>query len=105
MKRYLFSFQRFEHIKGASKIDAFIEFPIILNMLPFLSYKYQDIKSTSLSTLENDYYLFSVVNHKGSIDSGHYICYIRQHHEVIISKSKRNDHLLTQTYSKKVVQN
>lgn len=74
--------QRFEHKRGASKIDTFIEFPMILNMSPFLSESEENNVSLPIYSRENEYHLFSVVNHKGSIDHGHYTSYIRRHDEV-----------------------
>ncbi len=46
-----------------------------------------------LYLLLDRYALFSVVNHKGTLESGHYTCYIRQRGDEWF---KCDDHVITQ---------
>jgi ubiquitin carboxyl-terminal hydrolase 22/27/51 len=84
-----FHLKRFEHSTGYhKKISKYVAFPDELDMTPFMSssrshnngYNRQIVQAsaTSLSTA-NKYSLYAVVNHRGTADSGHYTCYIRQH--------------------------
>ncbi|VDP05248.1 unnamed protein product [Soboliphyme baturini] len=82
-----FHLKRFEHHnKLHKKISSAITFPQFLDMTPFTSHFRNRtrpstcITSTSeiLNTLKNKYALYAVVNHHGTIESGHYTCFIRQ---------------------------
>ncbi|XP_064637300.1 ubiquitin carboxyl-terminal hydrolase 22-like isoform X2 [Lineus longissimus] len=97
-----FHLKRFEHSTGYhKKISTFVSFPEELDMTPFMSssrsnnngFVNQVIQesATSLSS-ENKYSLFAVVNHSGTIESGHYTCFIRQHKDMWF---KCDDHLIT----------
>ncbi|XP_006813337.1 ubiquitin carboxyl-terminal hydrolase 22-like [Saccoglossus kowalevskii] len=82
-----FHLKRFEHSnKFRKKISTYISFPNELDMTPFMSpYRRQNGLNNNIqemdifSTSENKYTLFAVVNHIGTIDSGHYTCFVRQH--------------------------
>ncbi|KJE95416.1 ubiquitin carboxyl-terminal hydrolase [Capsaspora owczarzaki ATCC 30864] len=87
--------KRFEHATRSFKIDSYIEFPAHLDMSPYLSASLQrqngNIPVVPPSPREEApilnaspdfggnamYSLFAVVNHRGSIDHGHYTCYVR----------------------------
>ncbi|KAF3812995.1 hypothetical protein GH733_019046 [Mirounga leonina] len=75
---------RFEHVgKQRRKINTFISFPLELDMTPFLaSTKESRMKEvqppTDCTSNENKYSLFAVINHHGTLESGHYTSFIRQ---------------------------
>ncbi|KAK1346273.1 hypothetical protein QTO34_000127 [Cnephaeus nilssonii] len=75
---------RFEHLgKQRRKINTFISFPLELDMTPFLaSTKESRMKDgqppTDCAPNENKYSLFAVINHHGTLESGHYTSFIRQ---------------------------
>ncbi|KAK3091748.1 hypothetical protein FSP39_022316 [Pinctada imbricata] len=97
-----FHLKRFEHSTGYhKKISTFVSFPEELDMTPFMSssrnnnngYRNQIIQESAKSlSCENKYSLFAVVNHMGTIECGHYTCYIRQHKDQWF---KCDDHLIT----------
>jgi len=119
-----FHFKRFEHsLKFHKKISTHISFPEILDMTPFMSSKRNQISyftsSTSssnssssansdlnnLNDPNNQYFLFAVVNHHGTIESGHYTCFIRLTREQwfkcddhLISKASINDVMNSEGY-------
>ncbi|RUS72708.1 hypothetical protein EGW08_019529 [Elysia chlorotica] len=81
-----FHLKRFEHSTGYhKKISTFVSFPEELDMTPFMSsarcsngFNGQVLRSRIPNfTCDNKYSLFAVVNHFGTIESGHYTCYIR----------------------------
>ncbi|KAK2714746.1 ubiquitin carboxyl-terminal hydrolase 22-like [Artemia franciscana] len=80
-----FHLKRFEHFnRFHKKISTFISFPETLDMTPFLSHQRNLNNNGNFRNLRNDrkdqlYSLFAVVNHVGSLDSGHYTNYIRLH--------------------------
>ncbi|XP_074648440.1 ubiquitin carboxyl-terminal hydrolase 22-like [Tubulanus polymorphus] len=96
-----FHLKRFEHSTGFhKKISTFVSFPDELDMTPFMSssrnnnngYTNQVImESASGLSSENKYSLFAVVNHSGTIECGHYTCYIRLHKNQWF---KCDDHLI-----------
>ncbi|XP_023932520.1 ubiquitin carboxyl-terminal hydrolase 22-like [Lingula anatina] len=97
-----FHLKRFEHSTGYhKKISTFIPFPEELDMTPFMSssrshnngYQTQVVQeaASSLSS-QNKYSLFAVVNHLGTIESGHYTNYIRLHKN---QWYKCDDHMIT----------
>uniref|UniRef100_A0A8C4Q309 Ubiquitin carboxyl-terminal hydrolase n=1 Tax=Eptatretus burgeri TaxID=7764 RepID=A0A8C4Q309_EPTBU len=80
-----FHLKRFEHsAKLRRKITTYVSFPLDLDMTPFMASskesrmngQYQ--QGDSLNS-ENKYSLFAVVNHQGTLESGHYTSFIRQH--------------------------
>lgn len=110
-----FHLKRFEHSTGYhKKISTYVSFPEELDMTPFMSnsrHVHQgapdqhratirnDDQATllpdniaSLLSSENKYSLYSVVNHRGTADSGHYTCFIRQHKD---HWYRCEDHLIT----------
>ncbi|KAK0050992.1 ubiquitin carboxyl-terminal hydrolase 22 [Biomphalaria pfeifferi] len=78
-----FHLKRFEHSTGYhKKISTFVSFPEELDMTPFMSSSRNNINGHSgpilhSASCDNKYSLFAVVNHYGTIESGHYTCYIR----------------------------
>jgi ubiquitin carboxyl-terminal hydrolase 22/27/51 len=74
--------QRFEYKQGrnerAAKIETPVNFPLQLNMLPYTTRargtEYKDNYELARSCT---YDLLSVVEHKGEIDTGHYVTYSR----------------------------
>lgn len=97
-----FHLKRFEHSsRFHKKISSFISFPQCLDMTPFMSsYRSKTNSSGStdkgfnsnVSNNDNKYCLFAVVNHSGTIETGHYTAYIRQHRDQWF---KCDDHLIT----------
>jgi len=106
-----FHLKRFEHSnRFHKKISSFIAFPEYLDMTPFMSHRrnINNNMSTSdreknrpLTSTENMYSLFAVVNHVGTIEAGHYIAYIRQHRDHWF---KCDDHLITKADIRDVLQ-
>jgi len=98
-----FHLKRFEHSnRFHKKISTFIAFPQFLDMSPFMSNQRNVDHSPSITgevssitsnlNLNNKYTLFAVVNHIGTIETGHYTAYIRQHRDQWF---KCDDHLIT----------
>ncbi|KAG1704425.1 Ubiquitin carboxyl-terminal hydrolase 22 [Nymphon striatum] len=90
-----FHLKRFEHsTRFHKKISTFISFPQYLDMTPFMSTRRNICNNgVNSSFADNIYSLFAVVNHIGTIESGHYTAYIRQHRDQWF---KCDDHLITQ---------
>uniref|UniRef100_H2YZG3 Ubiquitin carboxyl-terminal hydrolase n=1 Tax=Ciona savignyi TaxID=51511 RepID=H2YZG3_CIOSA len=81
-----FHLKRFEHTnKARRKIPTYISFPMDLDLSPFMasrrSVNTRDETSVDDALKENKYSLFAVVNHLGSLQSGHYSVYVRQHRD------------------------
>ena len=110
-----FHLKRFEHSTGYhKKISTYVSFPDELDMTPFMSssrsnnngYTHQVVQGSATSlSCENKYSLYSVVNHRGTADSGHYTCFIRQHknqwfrcEDHLISKASLKDVLKSEGY-------
>ncbi|XP_071462146.1 ubiquitin carboxyl-terminal hydrolase 51 [Marmota flaviventris] len=107
-----FHLKRFEHVgKQRRKINTFISFPLELDMTPFLaSTKESRMKegqpsSTDCVPNENKYSLFAVINHHGTLESGHYTSFIRQQKDqwfscddAIITKATIEDLLYSEGY-------
>ncbi|RLV93314.1 hypothetical protein DV515_00013461, partial [Chloebia gouldiae] len=81
-----FHLKRFEHsAKLRRKITTYVSFPLELDMTPFMASskesrmngQYQ--QPTDSLNNDNKYSLFAVVNHQGTLESGHYTSFIRQH--------------------------
>lgn len=104
-----FHLKRFEHsTRFHKKISTFISFPQCLDMTPFTSSCRSKSAKSSLvncsgaattnhvnglsSVNDNKYCLFAVVNHSGTIETGHYTAYVRQHRDQWF---KCDDHLIT----------
>ncbi|XP_067613180.1 ubiquitin carboxyl-terminal hydrolase nonstop [Eurosta solidaginis] len=89
-----FHLKRFEHSTLIDKkISTFISFPVEFDMTPFMSEKnnaYGDFR----------YSLYAVVNHVGTIDTGHYIAYVRHHKDTWV---KCDDHIITTATLKQVL--
>ncbi|XP_037933651.1 ubiquitin carboxyl-terminal hydrolase nonstop-like [Teleopsis dalmanni] len=83
-----FHLKRFKYSKDKKidkKISNFISFPVEFDMTPFMSEKdkvYGDFR----------YSLYAVVNHYGTIGSGHYTAYVRHHRDIWV---KCDDHTIT----------
>ncbi|KAM5221423.1 ubiquitin carboxyl-terminal hydrolase 51 [Ctenodactylus gundi] len=106
-----FHLKRFEHVgKQRQKINTFISFPLELDMTPFLaSTKESRMKEGQSPTdsvpNENKYSLFAVINHHGTLESGHYTSFIRQQKDqwfscddAIITKATIEDLLYSEGY-------
>ncbi|XP_077001216.1 ubiquitin carboxyl-terminal hydrolase 51 [Tamandua tetradactyla] len=105
-----FHLKRFEHVgKQRRKINTFISFPLELDMTPFLaSTKESRMKgqpATDCLPNENKYSLFAVINHHGTLESGHYTSFIRQQKDqwfscddAIITKATIEDLLYSEGY-------
>ncbi|XP_031250506.1 ubiquitin C-terminal hydrolase 22-like [Pistacia vera] len=87
-----FHIKRFEHSsvrKMSRKVDRYLQFPLSLNMTPYLSssilrgrfgnrcFPYDGDESDGLSELSSEFELFAVVTHTGKLDAGHYVTYLR----------------------------
>ncbi|KAJ8366502.1 hypothetical protein AAFF_G00353220 [Aldrovandia affinis] len=106
-----FHLKRFEHsAKLRRKISTYVSFPLELDMTPFMASS-KDSRMNgqyqSVDTLNNDnkYSLFAVVNHQGTLESGHYTTFIRQHKDqwfkcddAIITKASIKDVLDSEGY-------
>ncbi|XP_025096651.1 ubiquitin carboxyl-terminal hydrolase 22-like isoform X2 [Pomacea canaliculata] len=97
-----FHLKRFEHSTGYhKKISTYVSFPEELDMTPFMSssrnnsngYTNQIVRESAIGlSCDNKYSLFAVVNHSGTIESGHYTCFIRSHKNQWF---KCEDHIIT----------
>ncbi|XP_077490268.1 ubiquitin carboxyl-terminal hydrolase nonstop isoform X1 [Amblyomma americanum] len=109
-----FHLKRFEHSsRFHKKISSLISFPQYLDMSPFMSGPRAPSSSSNSSSStsssakghptspssavpqpchDNKYCLFAVVNHSGTIETGHYTAYVRQHRDHWF---KCDDHLIT----------
>ena len=108
-----FHLKRFEHsTRFHKKISNHISFPEDLDMTPFLSGCRSDVGADDpssplsssmpqLNSSKNRYSLYAVVNHLGTLDSGHYTCFIRQHKDQWF---KCDDHMITKASSSAVLQ-
>ncbi|XP_072044155.1 ubiquitin carboxyl-terminal hydrolase 22-like [Amphiura filiformis] len=82
-----FHLKRFEHsTRFRKKISSIISFPHELDMTPYMSthrrangWRGHTQSPSITSTSDNKYSLFAVVNHLGTLEAGHYTCFIRQH--------------------------
>ncbi|XP_024120216.1 ubiquitin carboxyl-terminal hydrolase 22 isoform X2 [Oryzias melastigma] len=81
-----FHLKRFEHsAKLRRKISTYVSFPLELDMTPFMASSKekrmngQHQQSADAFCSDNRYSLFAVVNHQGTLESGHYTTFIRQH--------------------------
>ena len=103
-----FHLKRFEHSnKVHKKISTHISFPEILDMSPFMS-KPTATTESKPNMAYNDskkYFLFAVVNHMGTLESGHYTSFIRLDRDQwfecddhIISKASLSDVMKSEGY-------
>jgi ubiquitin carboxyl-terminal hydrolase 22/27/51 len=98
--------QRFEHGVRSAKIDRMVQFPSSIDMMPFMTRQSYTPRSREYvlhssgcilhvrlrshagsSVRECAYGLFAVVNHSGSLEAGHYTCYVRSGDEVRFGES------------------
>ncbi|XP_036161508.1 ubiquitin carboxyl-terminal hydrolase 27 [Myotis myotis] len=107
-----FHFKRFEHsAKQRRKITTYISFPLELDMTPFMASSKEGRMNgqlqlpTSSGNDENKYSLFAVVNHQGTLESGHYTSFIRHHKDqwfkcddAVITKASIKDVLDSEGY-------
>ncbi|CDQ73181.1 unnamed protein product [Oncorhynchus mykiss] len=107
-----FHLKRFEHsAKLRRKIPTYVSFPLELDMTPFMASskesrmngQYQ--QSVDVFNNDNKYSLFAVVNHQGTLESGHYTTFIRQHKDqwfkcddAVITKASIKDVLDSEGY-------
>lgn len=101
-----FHLKRFEHSNRLhKKISTIIAFPEQLDMSPFMSHRRNNHNNNSqnfspVSLEDNRYSLFAVINHDGSLDTGHYTAFIRQQHDHWF---KCDDHMITRANLKEVL--
>ncbi|KAI8620523.1 hypothetical protein BC830DRAFT_1059123, partial [Chytriomyces sp. MP71] len=78
--------KRFEHSGQGSKVDTFVKIPTNLDMTPFTTQSIQARSSAgglkggileSDSVPEFRYTLFAVINHQGSLETGHYTAHVK----------------------------
>ncbi|XP_061830138.1 ubiquitin carboxyl-terminal hydrolase 22 isoform X1 [Nerophis lumbriciformis] len=107
-----FHLKRFEHsAKLRRKITTYVSFPLELDMTPFMASSKESRMNgqyqQTVDVLNNDnkYSLFAVVNHQGTLESGHYTSFIRQHKDqwfkcddAIITKASIKDVLDSEGY-------
>ncbi|KAK1793810.1 hypothetical protein P4O66_001536 [Electrophorus voltai] len=107
-----FHLKRFEHsAKLRRKISTYVSFPLELDMTPFMASSKESRMNGQyqqpVDSLNNDnkYSLFAVVNHQGTLESGHYTTFIRQHKDqwfkcddAIITKASIKDVLDSEGY-------
>ncbi|RKP37715.1 hypothetical protein BJ085DRAFT_15791, partial [Dimargaris cristalligena] len=91
-----FQLKRFEHNASASKIETFIRIPSELDMTPFTTQHVRPADGTDTSSLPYSnpachYQLFAVINHEGSLETGHYTMYAMHRKEWF----RFDDHLVT----------
>eukprot|EP01125_Pyxidicula_operculata_P010452 TRINITY_DN3433_c0_g1_i5.p1 TRINITY_DN3433_c0_g1~~TRINITY_DN3433_c0_g1_i5.p1 ORF type:complete len:168 (+),score=31.78 TRINITY_DN3433_c0_g1_i5:301-804(+) len=96
-----------------SKIETYVEFPLILDVAPFLSDRVVRERERKADPQQpqhhppnppfkrEHYKLFAVVNHIGSIDKGHYVCFIS--HPPSSLWYKCDDHIITRASLQKVL--
>jgi len=95
-----FHLKRFEHQSNGTrnKIQTLVTFPENLDMKPFVSSNRNIEKDRKRSFPKNindyTYKLFAVVNHQGTLQSGHYTCFVKQS---VNSWFKCDDALVTKT--------
>uniref|UniRef100_A0A673XVZ4 Ubiquitin carboxyl-terminal hydrolase n=1 Tax=Salmo trutta TaxID=8032 RepID=A0A673XVZ4_SALTR len=99
-----FHLKRFEHsAKLRRKIITYVSFPLELDMTPFMASSKENRMNGQYQQSvdvfnDNKYSLFAVVNHQGTLESGHYTTFIRQHmdqwfkcDDAIITKASNKD--------------
>lgn len=87
-----FHIKRFEHSsvrKMSRKVDRYLQFPISLDMAPYLSssilrsrfgnriFPFDGVEPDTSNDLSSEFELFAVVTHSGKLDAGHYVTYLR----------------------------
>ncbi|XP_022667486.1 ubiquitin carboxyl-terminal hydrolase 22-like isoform X1 [Varroa jacobsoni] len=99
-----FHLKRFRREQSTKKVSTRIKFPQYLDMAPYMAgrngkpepaahtgqqqqqqQQQQNQQPNSAGSLLNKYCLFAVVIHKGTIETGHYTAYIRQHRDAWFS--------------------
>uniref|UniRef100_A0A4W5Q538 Ubiquitin carboxyl-terminal hydrolase n=1 Tax=Hucho hucho TaxID=62062 RepID=A0A4W5Q538_9TELE len=106
-----FHLKRFEHsAKLRRKIITYVSFPLELDMTPFMASSKENRMNGQYQQSvdvfnDNKYSLFAVVNHQGTLESGHYTTFIRQHmdqwfkcDDAIITKASNKDVLDSEGY-------
>ncbi|EPY74007.1 hypothetical protein CB1_002337002 [Camelus ferus] len=107
-----FHLKRLEHsAKLRRKITTYVSFPLELDMTPFMASSKESQMNgqhqppTDGFSNDNKYSLFVVVNHQGTLESGHYTSFIRQHKDqwfkcddAIITKAGITDVLDSEGY-------
>ncbi|XP_057566831.1 ubiquitin carboxyl-terminal hydrolase 22-like [Hippopotamus amphibius kiboko] len=106
-----FHLKRFEHsAKLWRKITTYVSFPLELDMTPFMASSKESrmngqYQQPTDSLSNNKYSLFAVVNRQGTLESGHYTSFIRQHKDrwfkcddAIITKASIADVLDSEGY-------
>ncbi|XP_045065691.1 ubiquitin carboxyl-terminal hydrolase 22-like isoform X3 [Coregonus clupeaformis] len=106
-----FHLKRFEHsAKLRRKIITYVSFPLELDMTPFMASSKENRMNGQYQQSvdvfnDNKYSLFAVVNHQGTLESGHYTTFIRQHKDqwfkcddAVITKASIKDVLDSEGY-------
>nr|XP_020009085.1 ubiquitin carboxyl-terminal hydrolase 51-like [Castor canadensis]XP_020009086.1 ubiquitin carboxyl-terminal hydrolase 51-like [Castor canadensis] len=106
-----FHLKRFELVgKQRRKINTFVSFPLELDMTPFLASTKESMMReghppTDCVPNENKYSLFAVINHHGTLESGHYTSFVRQQKDqwfncddAVITKATIEDLLYSEVY-------
>ncbi|KAJ1958265.1 hypothetical protein IWQ62_004926, partial [Dispira parvispora] len=85
-----FQLKRFEHSKGSSKIESFVRIPSELDMTPFTIQGRHNAAPLGVNSA-CQYHLFAVINHEGSLETGHYTMYALHRQQWL----RFDDHLVT----------
>lgn len=107
-----FHLKRFEHSNMTRrKIRTYISFPLELDLSPFMASrrsangKAENTADDLHISRNNRYSLFAVINHLGSLQSGHYSVFVRQHqnqwfrcNDSVIMKASVQDVLQSEAY-------
>ncbi|XP_022999050.1 ubiquitin carboxyl-terminal hydrolase 22-like [Cucurbita maxima] len=87
-----FHIKRFEHSsvrKMSRKVDRYLQFPFSLDMAPYLSssilrsrfgnriFPFDGDEQDGCNETSSEFELFAVITHKGKLDAGHYVTYLR----------------------------
>ncbi len=102
--------KRFQRTMGtrkmvSSKIETAVRFPPELDLMPFLSSSVRGGRQPAKKPrhcLGYMYDLFGVVNHHGSLDNGHYTCYVQQQMGATNEWIKCDDAMLTRVSAREV---
>lgn len=87
-----FHIKRFEHSsvrRMSRKVDQYLQFPFSLDMAPYLSssilrsrfgnriFPFDGDEQDGCNETSSEFELFAVITHKGKLDAGHYVTYLR----------------------------
>ncbi|MPC70215.1 Ubiquitin carboxyl-terminal hydrolase 16 [Portunus trituberculatus] len=70
--------KRFHHMGfNLTKVNRYVKFPLVLDLAPFTSSISLGLGNMSQGQSQVLYGLYSVVEHSGRLNSGHYVAYVR----------------------------